>query len=403
MTQVRSTKSKYGAGGGGLDAIGLGKILFGVAIVGLLFLMTTFEMNGPGGLFDTEVGAEATGVRSSARSSSSSASSSSSTSSYNGRNRKLGTLGSNMVLLNPSHSSMASKLKDELTQHYSDINFTNKDWTIPTPTDTKCPDFCGTTPNQFQPFAKDPNTGFTLDKMVGSKTFYRVHRPDWIEPMHQAVAEIDKHGGMDGNSFCEVFSSCKATNLLQSRHSTPYSVCSEYDMVHASNILVGSTKVKLPGYLAEQGDSNQFCQMARFISQTVETTIFPFVGWENKKCIVQEFFINQQLSGSKTNMHNHNDDYYGGVFYLDVPQGTRLCFHDSERDSRKQRWYKWAPEFTEKLYPFEDAPHNYPGYVEPRAGDVIFFPVAWAQHWVPKMDFADNEKRTSVVFNMICM
>lgn len=279
----------------------------------------------------------------------------------------------------------------------------NKDWKIPKPKDPKCPDFCGD-PMEFAPFAKDPDTGITLDKGVGTKTFFRVHRPEWIAPMHKAVAEIDKHDGMDGNSYCSVFSSCKLNEeeKLKSRHSTPYMVCSDYDMIHASQILVGSADVNLPGYLKEEGDDNLFCQMARFISHLVETTIFPNAGWDDKKCIVQDFFVNQQMSGSKTNLHNHNDDTYGGVFYLDAPKGTRLCFSDSENDGRKKKWWKHAPELTERLFPDEPS-GNYHGHVIPRAGDVVFFPVAWARHWVPKLTLGPNEKRTSVVFNMVCI
>lgn len=272
------------------------------------------------------------------------------------------------------------------------------DWGVPIPPDPKCPTFCGDK-LEFEPFARNNNA--TLERGIGTRTFFRASRSDYIDPMRNAVEEIDRHGGMDANSYCEAFDSCKDRNKQKSRHSMAYMVCEDYRMVHSSNILVGVAHAKLPGYLGDQGDANIFCKMARFITNVAENTILPSVGLENKKCIVQEFFINQQRTGAQTIVHQHEDDFYGGVFYLDVPERTRLCFEDSEGSKCKQRWYKHGPQFVERLFP--DGPGNYPGHVEPRSGDIVLFPVAWAKHWVPKMDFRPDEKRTSVVFNMICL
>jgi hypothetical protein len=294
---------------------------------------------------------------------------------------------SKMILLKPQIVATADKTPPQ-------------NWTIPVADDPKCPSFCGKK-MEFAAFATISHSDLTLDKGIGSKTFYRAHRPDLISNMSKAVAEIDKHGGMDTNSYCKTFDSCgKKKKTRQNRHSSAFLVCSDFQMVLAADFLKGSAQESLPGYLKDEGDDNVLCQLAGFISKTVEQTIFPFVGWENKKCIVQEFFINQQMTGSKTIRHVHNDDTYGGLFYLDVPKDTRLCFDDNENTKQKKKWWKHAPELTERLFP--DGPGNYPGYVEPRAGDIVLLPVGWAQHWVPHMQFAGDEKRTSVVFNMAC-
>jgi hypothetical protein len=277
----------------------------------------------------------------------------------------------------------------------------------------KCPLFCGKK-FEFEPFhlASVPSTpssnlfalrkssdALVIERAVGARTIFRIARPDYLERMAKAVEEIDKYGGFAEDPYCEIFDSCNAKDPMQSRHSETYLVCKEYQSTLASEILHGVATNELPGALKDEGDDNIMCQMARFVSQQVTKVIFPSVGWNDKKCIVQEFFVNQQKTGSHTKKHVHHDDSYGGIFYLDVPKGTRFCFSNSS--DTKHRWEKYAPDMTEDLFP--GAPHsNYPGYVEPRQGDIVLVPVGWLNHWVPRMEFGKDEKRTSVVFNMIC-
>jgi len=273
-----------------------------------------------------------------------------------------------------------------------------------------CPSFCGHK-FDFEPF--DPLSSRTqedhlrrtaepftsIERAVGSKTIFRLPRPDLLERVAEAVEEIDRNGGFESNSYCSVFDSCEAKDPMQSRHSQTYLVCDGYRRVLASNILQGVARTQLPGFLKEKQDANVLCEMAKYVSEQATKLIFPSIGWNDQKCVVQEFFVNQQRSGSLTNRHIHPDDSYGGIFYLDVPEGTKFCF--SNESWGKGSWLEYAPELTEDLFP--DAPDkDYPGYVEPRAGDILLAPVGWLKHWVPKMTIPPGQKRTSVVFNMIC-
>lgn len=286
-----------------------------------------------------------------------------------------------------------------------------KDWSIPALSEgeaEEAPSFCGDG-MEFEPFAKHTVTGRTLERGRGTNTFFRVARPDLIDNVTRAVEEIDRSGDLDTNSYCRTFGSCDATTAadkLQSRHSKTYLVCNKQDnWIHASNILQGASSKSLPGFLADQGDTNVLCEMAKDVADIVSKLILEMNGMTNKHCIVQEQFVNQQRDGAMTMRHVHPDDTYGGLFYLDAPPGTQLCFSNSERSSRKKRWREHAPQLTENLFP--GAPRHqgddYPGFLEPRPGDVVFFPVGWLEHWVPKMTMGPDEKRTSIVFNMICI
>ena len=286
-----------------------------------------------------------------------------------------------------------------------------KSWNVPHSPDPVCPSFCGDR-LEFEPFAQSSKTGRILERGKGTKTFFRMARPDLLDRVHAAVEEIDRAGELDTDFACRVFDACDeikaaaaatTTTKQMNRHSRAYLVCDEYDWIRASKILRGVARRKLPGFLRQQGDANVLCEIAHYVSDLVTEVILPSVGLHNKHCIVQEQFVNQQRAGAKTNMHFHEDDSYGGLFYLDVPESTRLCFSNAEGSSEKKSWWDKAPQLTENLFPQAgEQGNNYRGYVEPRAGDLVLFPVGWAQHWVPKMEMEPHEKRTSVVFNMIC-
>jgi hypothetical protein len=278
-------------------------------------------------------------------------------------------------------------------------------WNIPEnkPDEGKSPPFCGD-PLQFEPFAKSSVTGRVLERGVNTKTFFKIARPDLIPRVNAAVSIIDKAGELDTDFACPVFDSCK-TQTKKNRHSKAYLVCDEYQWIHASSILQGVAKEKLPGDLRSQGDDNVLCEIAQYLADLVANVILESLHIHGKKCIVQEQFVNQQQAGAKTNIHLHPDDTYGGLFYLEAPKGTQMCYSNSETTDQKKSWYEHAPEFTENLFP--EAPgetgFEYPGYIVPQAGDFVLFPVGWMKHWVPKIQMAPGEKRTSVVFNLICI
>ncbi|KAL7535445.1 hypothetical protein ACHAWF_008970, partial [Thalassiosira exigua] len=248
--------------------------------------------------------------------------------------------------------------------------------------------FCGEKVD-FRPFAKNSISNRTLESGRGTKTFFRVARPDLIPRVLQAVDEIDKSGGLDENSYCNVFDSCHGGRGKDtSRHSKTYLVCKEQDKwLHASKILHGAAWNSLPGYLRKEGDSNVLCEIAKNVADIVSNLILPVNGMMNKKCVVQEQFINQQRNGSVTTRHVHPDDTYGGLFYVDTPPATKLCFSNSEKSKEKKSWWKLAPQLTENLYPGAPGKKgaDYPGFFEPRSGDIVFFPVGWLAHWVPRI------------------
>lgn len=278
------------------------------------------------------------------------------------------------------------------------------DWNIPEPDDPKCPSFCGDR-MEFEPFAVKTLDGHTVERGVGSKTFFRSARPDLIDRVSRAVEAIDNAGELDTDFACHVFDACDIPDKRQSRHSNAYLVCNEYNWIRASSILQGVAQGTLPGFLAQQGDGNVLCEIANYLADMASKVILTSNGIENKKCVVQEQFINQQRAGAKTNQHFHPDDTYGGLFYLDAPPRTKMCFSNSEGSIEKNSWWRHSPKFTENLFP--DAPgtmgDDYPSYFEPRAGDFVLFPVGWVKHWVPHMEMEADEKRTSVVFNLICI
>ena len=88
-----------------------------------------------------------------------------------------------------------------------------------------------------------------------------------------------------------------------------------------------------------------------------------------------------------------DDDFYGAIFYVDAPEGTRFCYDDSLGTPARERWETYDPAL---VGPLAETRHH----VEPQTGDLILAPVGWLRHWVPPVD-ADG--RTAVVFNVVCL
>jgi hypothetical protein len=160
-------------------------------------------------------------------------------------------------------------------------------------------------------------SGTTIERGRGTKTFFRIARPDLLYRVAKAVVEIDQVGDLDKNFACEVFGTCGSieprteADKFKSRHSKTYLVCKEDNWLHASNILQGVSEGKLPGFLKDQGDSNVLCEIAHFVADLLSEVILNSVGLPNKRCVVQEQFINQQRVGAMTKHHVHPDDSYG--------------------------------------------------------------------------------------------
>merc|ERR1711879_1027016 len=91
-------------------------------------------------------------------------------------------------------------------------------------------------------------------------------------------------------------------------------------------------------------------------------------------------------------------NFFGGIFYLDAPEGTKLCYDDNAGSSQKKAWQKYAPGLTSDLGPDRWSP----GYAEVSAGDILLAPVTWLEHWVPAIR-KPNSTRISIVFNMNCI
>lgn len=236
----------------------------------------------------------------------------------------------------------------------------------------------------------------------------KLKRPDLICRMREAVAELDRAKSFQKNMFCSVFNSCKDRDQkLVSEHSQVYFVCPsqlnyarKFVKKHATPLCKsgGLTKNMLPGNLRKQGDDNILCQLAKYIIQGMVNQVLPMFNMGVQECIVQEFFVNRQRTGAYTNPHNHPDDMFGGIFYLDAPEGTKFCYDNECNAREKKQWSRFASQFTKSIGP--DCFSG--GYAEAQPGDILLAPVNWLRHWVPTID-VENQTRVSIVFNMICL
>merc|ERR1712113_610940 len=116
-------------------------------------------------------------------------------------------------------------------------------------------------------------------------------------------------------------------------------------------------------------------------------------GLPRHECIVQEFFVNRQRSGSWTNPHTHRDDFFGGIYYLDADSDTLLCYDNNQPSRAKRSWQTHAANFVADLGPAQYSG----GFAKVESGDILLAPVNWLEHWVPAIE-KPNTTRTSIVF-----
>lgn len=226
---------------------------------------------------------------------------------------------------------------------------------------------------------------------------FRNSRRDFVEPMRKAVKALAAEGSFAANSHCIVFGSCSFSPMRRlSLHSANYMPCrDQLSLLNAaSGAFNGVASATLPASVGE-GDDHVFCWLARHVRTLMQRHVLPHLGVPRARCVVQEMFINAQKTGAFTNPHVHPDDFFGGIFYIDAPAGTRLCYDNSSGMKEKERWALNAPHMTRAVL-------GGAGFIEPAEGDIVLAPVGWLRHWVPPI-VEPGVTRTAAVFNMICL
>lgn len=230
---------------------------------------------------------------------------------------------------------------------------------------------------------------------------FRHNRRDFVEPMRTAVSTLAAEGHFAANSHCLVFGSCSFNPMRRlSLHSTNFRPCKKQLslVLAASGAFNGIAHATLPASVGS-GDDHVFCHLAEHVRKLMQQSVLPHIGVPRSRCVVQEMFINVQKTGAFTNPHVHPDDFFGGIFYIDAPRGTRLCYDNSTgmkgKGLPKERWAEHAPQMTRSV-------RGGAGYTEPAEGDIVLAPVGWLRHWVPPIT-EPGVTRTAAVFNMICL
>ena len=230
---------------------------------------------------------------------------------------------------------------------------------------------------------------------------FRHNRGDLVEPMRTAVSKLAAEGSFAANSHCVVFGSCSFNPMRRlSLHSTNFRPCQEQLslVLAASGAFNGIAGATLPASVGKN-DDHVFCHLASHVRKLMQRSVLPHLGVPRSRCVVQEMFINVQKTGAFTNPHVHPDDFFGGIFYIDAPRGTRLCYDNStgmkSKGLPKERWAAHAPQMARSV-------RGGAGYTEPAEGDIVLAPVSWLRHWVPPIT-EPGVTRTAAVFNMICL
>jgi len=223
---------------------------------------------------------------------------------------------------------------------------------------------------------------------VADGLLFRRRLPEFVEDARTAVAALD----FRANEWCVYFGTCDDGDAPRTRTSKTYLPCPSQRRLLAPRWLAGAAQSMLPGDLGAS-DGNALCRLAREVTAAIADVVLPSLGEARRSCVVQELFANVQDRGAWTNPHVHDDDFYGAIFYVDAPEGTRFCYDDSLGTPARERWETYDPAL---VGPLAETRHH----VEPQTGDLILAPVGWLRHWVPPVD-ADG--RTAVVFNVVCL
>ena len=116
----------------------------------------------------------------------------------------------------------------------------------------------------------------------------------------------------------------------------------------------------------------------------------PFKLKDNAYLYASEMWLNVNKPTNYNILHHHGDSYISGVYYVHVPpEAGKLWFRHPSVAKTVINWNKYLDSLNE---------HNCNSwFVEPKAGDLIFFP-SWLEHEVDQNN--SSEDRISIAFNL---